>query len=107
MEPCALGDKVAVQVKILHSLPDRNVARREQPQRLLRAGREASGEAHTRTYWPPGRHCSRAGAAELLPAPDQTLQQGQTQASFHFQELQRPPHDIQQLSCNHNGFFNF
>ena len=37
MHPGALGHKVAVQVQILNSLPDGDVARREQPQRLLHA----------------------------------------------------------------------
>lgn len=39
MHPGALGNKVAVQVQVLHSLPDGDVAGREQPQRLLRAAK--------------------------------------------------------------------
>ena len=37
MHPGALGHKVAIQVQILNSLPDGNVAWREEPQRLLHA----------------------------------------------------------------------
>ena len=47
MDPGALWHKVAVQVQILHSLPNCDVAGREQPQRLLYARTEASGEAHS------------------------------------------------------------
>ena len=81
MDPGALWHKVAIQVQVLHSLPNCDVAGREQPQRLLHARAEALGEAHSTPEQAPGRHCSRAGAAVLLPASDQTLRQGQTQAS--------------------------
>lgn len=37
MQPSALGNKVTIQVKVFHSLPDCYVTRRKQPQRLLQA----------------------------------------------------------------------